>query len=445
MSIRKHLSAIVCLAMAVPRRQWVRARVARGLALAARIVSWKRVGCALGVLALIPFCLAAFPEEEVFTFEDGDSFTASGAILSADGKTLVTPRTEYDSLRLVTNNSFCIWDFPTRTIRSVVRPKDPRLPVAAISSDGRMCAQCGVGKIVVWDATQMKARREFVGNIVVWDTTTGNELVSLPGHDTGEECWGVAFSPDGRRLATWGRNGTACMWSLPDGKKIATPLLEGAHDIAFSRDGSRLAARGFSEKNSEAWKIKVWQVADRALLSSFGVRAHNNYERFAISPDGKTIAIADGWGESVDLVRGYGRMGVQFWDVATGRERPEKPDSLSGRFPRDYDYVPETYLAFSPDEKWVAFGNQWTVGVWDVASGRLRASYGLGGSRRLFPRTGGYVTRLRSVFDADPPPDIQFVTFTPDDQLLVFGNAYDQSKYFPGPGKLTMWTLSPDQ
>ena len=53
---------------------------------------------------------------------------------------------------------------------------------------------------------------------------------------------GVAFSPDGRRLATASRDTTARVWELPGGRELLRVAHEGSvWGVAFSPDGRRLA------------------------------------------------------------------------------------------------------------------------------------------------------------------------------------------------------------
>jgi WD40 repeat protein len=68
----------------------------------------------------------------------------------------------------------------------------------------------------------------------------------------------VAFSPDGRLLATAAADGTAGLWSLTDGRELRR--LDGRADtlrnVAFSPDGTMLAATG------NDGDIRLWDVAD---------------------------------------------------------------------------------------------------------------------------------------------------------------------------------------
>ena len=72
----------------------------------------------------------------------------------------------------------------------------------AFSPDGKTLASGG------WDK-----------KIHLWDTASGNELAPLPGHN--QDIWGIAFSPNGKYLATGSEDRTARLWDVATGKEVA--------------------------------------------------------------------------------------------------------------------------------------------------------------------------------------------------------------------------------
>ena len=117
----------------------------------------------------------------------------------------------------------------------------------------------------------------------------------------------VAFSPDGRLLATAGRDGTAWVWELATGEEQRR--LEHASfvsDVAFSPDGQLLATA--SEDTA-----RVWELATEQQPRSFSVKlAHfEPMVRVAFSPDSRLLATA-----SHDHT-------ARVWELATGQEQTE--------------------------------------------------------------------------------------------------------------------------
>jgi WD40 repeat protein len=96
----------------------------------------------------------------------------------------------------------------------------------------------------------------------------------------------VAFSPDGRLLASGSDDHTVKLWDVETGQEVRT--LRGHTDwvwsVAFSPDG-RLLASG-----SGTSTVKLWDVASRVAGSAHPARAYGLGASVAFSPDGRLLA-----------------------------------------------------------------------------------------------------------------------------------------------------------
>ncbi|MGW4410798.1 protein kinase domain-containing protein [Nonomuraea sp. NPDC004702] len=157
----------------------------------------------------------------------------------------------------------------------------------------------------------------------------------------------VAFSPDGRTLATGSYDNTVRLWDVATRTSIGRPLAARNNptgtvtSVAFSPDGKILAA-------DDDDTVRLWDVATRTSIGR-PLTGHTDWvAALAFSPDGKILAT----GSSDHTVR--------LWDVAT-RTPIGRP--LTGHT-EGVDSV-----AFSPDGKILATGSSdHTVRLWDVAT-----------------------------------------------------------------------------
>jgi RNA polymerase sigma factor (sigma-70 family) len=220
--------------------------------------------------------------------------------------------------------------------------------------------------LVLWDAATGKELRRFEGHqgwvwgvafspdgktlasssddgsVRLWEVATGKEQRQLIGHDSHVFC--VAFSPDGKTLVSCSQDQTIRLWEVATGRELQK--LEGHQDkvtgVAFSPDGKMLASA------SSDHTVRLWDCARGALLRT--LTGHEaGLDSVAFSPDGKTLASA-----SFDHT-------VRLWAVATGKELRR----LEGH--KD----PVRQVAFAPNGEVVAAaGHDGTVRLWEAATGK---------------------------------------------------------------------------
>ena len=237
--------------------------------------------------------------------------------------------------------------------------------------------------------------------VKVWDAASGALMMTLTGH-TGE-VWAVAFSPDGKEIASGARDGTLRVWDATTGETrlVMTGHQDAIEGLAFSPDGKRLAT------GSDDQTLKIWDAENGALL--------NDLKDFpapvvgvAFSPDGKKLAttsdtikiwdtqaldngalltIPEGAGSTTfspdgNLLAGSIGSTAMIWDANTGR----KLLTLAGH----RNWVED--VAFSPDGKRLAtVSYDETAKIWNILPGQEAATLSGNGSRVVYSPDG---TRL---------------------------------------------------
>ena len=184
-----------------------------------------------------------------------------------------------------------------------------------------------------------------VGNlnrtIRLWDVETGAHKRTLEGH--GSTVLGVAFSPDGRALASGSYDKTIRLWDAETGAPLRT--LEGhtaaVTSVAFSPDGRTLASGSWDNTDNT---VRLWDAETGAPLRT--LEGHTNFVwSVAFSPDGRTLA-SGSWDRTVRL-----------WDVETGAHKRTLEGHTNG----------VNSVAFSPDGVTLASGSSdGTALLWEL-------------------------------------------------------------------------------
>jgi WD40 repeat protein len=136
------------------------------------------------------------------------------------------------------------------------------------------------------DSTQIAVGSASVtltlGTIAIWDVMTGQHIRTYSGH--GKVVNRLAWSPDGRFLASASDDHTAKVWDVSTGQNTATfRHSDRVTAVAWSPNGERLASGGDDQA------VKVWEVASGSNLQTF---THPDLvNSIAWSPDGKLLAV----------------------------------------------------------------------------------------------------------------------------------------------------------
>jgi WD40 repeat protein len=174
----------------------------------------------------------------------------------------------------------------------------------------------------------------------IWDAETGQEVARLT-HD--EAVLDVAFSPaplddaSSRWLATASADHTVRLWSVSTGRQVGQLILEGrVEEVLFSPDGRHLATK--SENIVQVWEVaKMLNTVLTSEEELVRLSHPESVRAMAFSPDGQWLATATG--------NPPGTGSVYLWKTTTG----EKVAGGTNEY-----WV--TSVAFSQDGRWLVTG-----------------------------------------------------------------------------------------
>jgi serine/threonine protein kinase/WD40 repeat protein len=186
----------------------------------------------------------------------------------------------------------------------------------------------------------------------VWDVEKGKQIFRLKQKG---DCLSIQYSPDGDRLLTVGEDHKPTVWDANSGeelRKLPAQDQPVCYDVTFSADGKQIVTHA-AEGAVKVWNAQTW---DEVITLPGPERVTENLAEWrhlplAVSPDGKWLAAGS-------------RSGFKIWATDTWKVQCER-DTLA------------TWLAFAPDGRSLLTGSHegwwrpWhTVARWDTQTGR---------------------------------------------------------------------------
>jgi WD40 repeat protein len=219
---------------------------------------------------------------------------------------------------------------PNSTPEHVIQAHADLIYDIAFSPDGKTLATTGYDRL-----------------IKLWDASTGKEANVLKDHS--DTVYGLAFSPDGKYLASGSADRAVKIWEAATGKRLFTlsDATDWIYAVAWNPDGKHVTAAGVDKS------VRVWEVTAEGVKLIHSVFAHEKaVVRLAYTTDGQTL-----YSIGEDHV-------LKAWDTAKMVER------------KVYDKQPESVLSLAvrPDQKQIALGRyDGALVLLEEGSGKMQA------------------------------------------------------------------------
>jgi WD40 repeat protein len=339
---------------------------------------------------------------------DEDPVALGQLTFSPDGRTLASWAHDGSPPGGRAGTAVHLWDVATGK-RLHAGGNGTEIEAVVFAGDGKTVATRahGSGLVRVWDVGTGKERlrtrgfclalspdgRTFVTNgdtpasLRLWDLAGGKEIAqwqALRGDGEDKGVGHAAFTPDGKRLLTAGRDdtydraaGPICIWEMPARKEVRR-VGAFVDVLAISADGKRALARTGKAGGMEFGSNCVWDLETGRTAPVAGDLKEvfvSSFDLSVLSPDGRTLAV-------LPSVGGLALGVLGLWDVDAGRMVHElREGNGSARC-----------LAFSPDGTTAASAGREEetdrrdeVSLWDVRTGKGRGRFttGQGGVESL--------------------------------------------------------------
>lgn len=375
----------------------------------------------------------------VSCIQEPSSYTVYSLAFTKDGKTLAVGSTVLELRSVATGSVLTTFKTAEYAVLSI-----------AFSPDGTLLAAGGFMPSGVNDDTN--------GVLEVWNVSSGKLAATLNTGASGQQgaVRSVQFSPDGKTLADGGvvldapnsrLVGVAELWNVATFKLTATldtiskETYHSVNSVAFSPDGKTLATAGSRQSGVQYGLLELWNASSGALITDLTDSVPNTYYSCAYSSDGKTLVVGGGDVEIWDVASGtmtFGRAQtcaavalspdgktlaaggnqLELWNVKTGAQTSILNTAL--------DYLVAS-VAFSPDGKSLA-----TAGTFSNPD----TGYD-GGVLALWESTTG---KQIAVLPTLITQNVFCVAYSPDGKLLaVSGQSYGQDSTI---GVVELWNTS---
>ncbi|HXM49887.1 MAG TPA: hypothetical protein VN956_18745 [Pyrinomonadaceae bacterium] len=387
--------------------------------------------------------------------------TTSALAFSPNGKTLAAAVGYFDS-EYNLHRDLVLLDVATGRQRSLGRSDgSSRRSPLVFSPDGKLVAA-----------------GEPDDSVTLWDVATSKSLISLTQNSrrkaqgdryAEQEITSIAFSRDGKVLASGGRDGNLVVWNVEDSVKLHLAVRKGAF-IAHSNSVSSLSFSPDSQTLASAdmvGNIILWNIGNQGsltrVLPACGSRSGSSWQRarplpsIALSPNGKLLATGDSYGgivfrdgitqecseknlpppgeaqnqtnERPGLTRGWSVNSLAFtsdgklmahyrpgkgilWDVNNGQPLVELPHNEPGRIVNN--------MWISPDGKILVWGSQ-------VGPSSEKVPIGSGRYQKETSEAHDVTLKLWSYASGQPhtimenAPGASAVAFSPNSEILAVG------------------------